>query len=194
MFITFYDLETSGISEDKHEILQIAAVAFEVIDNQWVKLDQFERKVEFSLEKADPKALEMNSYDVDVWNANCITQKQAIEEFDSWVSKYADIERINRRTNRPFNCVRTAGHNIKGFDDKFIRKWYKSHGKSCPFDYAEIIDTLQLAMWKFRFGNLQQPENFKLETLCKVFDIEIEAHDALEDVMANARLAYRLVG
>jgi DNA polymerase-3 subunit epsilon len=196
MKVVFYDLETTGTDDQKHEIIQIAAIAFEVNGSEWKELEQFEAKVNFHIDQADPEALEKNCYDEAVWSTEAISQEEAISRFDRFAQKYKDVERKSKRTGRLFYCVRTAGHNVKGFDDKFIRKWYQNHSMFCPFDYAEVLDTLQLSMWKVHMiggGFDPKPDNFKLETMCKCVGVDLDnAHDALDDIRANARLAWKL--
>lgn len=191
MKIVFYDTETSGIKSWEHEIIQIAAIAIEINGTQWIELETFERKLQFNLDKASEDALEINSYDCATWATDAVSQSVGLIAFNKFIKPYGDVERISKRTGRPFFNVRTGAHNA-AFDDGFVRAWYKSENEFCPMDYA-YYDTLQLARWRY-INCEQQPENFKLETMCQVFGIPLDAHDALNDVRATARLACALTG
>ena len=63
----------------------------------------------------------------------------------------------------------------------------------CPADWR-VLDTLQLAQWWYFATGKKRPANFRLETLCGEFGIELEgeAHDALVDVRATLELAREL--
>jgi len=193
MKIVFYDTETSGTDPEVHDIIQIAAVAFDIRGDKWEKLNTFERKMMFDTSKASLKALEVNCFSADVWEKEAIEQRQGLLEFDYFIKEYKDVWRARKSGKGGFYNVRTGGHNIIKFDDRFVRAWYKRHDKFCPFDYQEIYDTLQLAKWRMTMCQDTAPENYKLETLCKLCKVPLDgAHDALEDIVANARLAWRL--
>ncbi len=205
MKIVFYDLETSGTNNTIHEIIQIAAQAYDItfpvkdirISN-WRLLDQIEMKLLFDVNKADPQALNVNCYDEDTWNKESISQKDGYKKFNKFIKRFADVKRISKRTGKPFYCVRTGGHNIIKFDDPFIRQaWYAKFKEFCPIDYQQIYDTLQLSLWTYsglKYKQHTQPENFKLCTLCESLNIELDnAHDALSDITANVQLAKALL-
>lgn len=196
MKIVFYDTETSGTDPQVHEIIQIAAAAFEVRGDEWQLLESFERKMLFNTINVALDALLVNSFNADTWEKEAVTQKQGLLDFDSFVKPHKDVWRNRKADKGGFYNLRTGGHNIVKFDDVFVRKWYKTHGKFCPFDYMEVYDTLQLAKWRIGFGysSYDTPADWKLGTLCEHCNVPLEgAHDALADVMANARLAWRLL-
>jgi len=191
MNIVFYDIETSGLNRNKHDIIQIAAIAFSIEEGAWKELEEFEIKLEFNLEKADPYALQENCYDRDVWEKEAVPQKKAIRLFSEFLRKYSDVKRVGKQSGKAFFCCRTAGHNIKNFDDPFVRAFFKRMDLFCSLDFIEAYDTIQLALWEFgikRPGSV--PENYQLGTLCSKLGIRLEnAHDALSDIRANSQLA-----
>ncbi len=191
MKIVFYDIETSGLSPNKHDIIQIAAIAFSVESEKWVELEEFEIKIEFDLEKADPEALENNCYNKEVWEKEAIPQKKAIRVFSDFIRKHSDVKRVGKKSGKEFLCCRTAGHNIKNFDDLFVRAFFKRMDIFCPIDFMETYDTIQLALWKFGLERTgAAPENYQLGTLCDKLGITLKnAHDALSDIRANSELA-----
>ena len=187
MKIVFFDVETSGLDEGHHEIIQIAACATE----DMVVVDEFERKLMFDLSKASKEALAINSYDPDVWDREQISQGCALSEFTQWLKKYKDVTRYAKRSGRAFKTVRMAAHNAP-FDMKFLQAWYRKHDKFCPADFL-ALDTLQLVMWHDWDGKIPI-KNYKLGTLCEFLGIPLEgAHDALVDIRANVEVAKRLM-
>ena len=191
MKIVFYDIETSGLMPDKHDIIQIAAIAFSIESGEWNELEEFEIKLEFNLEKADPEALENNCYNKEVWEKEAVPQKRAIRVFSDFLRKHSDVKRTGKKSGKEFLCCRTAGHNIKNFDDPFVRVFFKRMNVFCPMDFMEAYDTIQLALWEFGLkvtGSV--PENYQLGTLCSKLGVPLEnAHDALSDIRANSDLA-----
>lgn len=195
MNIVFYDIETSGLIASKHDIIQIAAIAFSVTQGQWQELEQFEAKLAFDLDRADPRALEHNCYDRNVWDREAVAPQAAIRSFSDFLRRYADVERIGKKSGTRFYCCRTAGHNIKNFDDPFVRAFFNRMNLFCPIDFMEAYDTLQLALWAFGLQDQQPaPENYQLGTLCRLLNIPLDnAHDALSDIRANSRLARKIL-
>lgn len=89
-----------------------------------------------------------------------------------------------------------AGFNID-FDIKFIKEWFEDCGIGDLYDYKEYfsyqsLDVLALVR-HFKYLDIFETENNKLETLCKHFDIEINAHEALSDIVATKKLHEILV-
>lgn len=195
MKIVFYDIETSGLILKKHDIIQIAAIAFSVEDGRWQELEEFEIKLEFDLLKADSEALENNCYVKEVWEKEAVPQKRAILIFSDFLRRHSDVQRIGKKSGKPFFCCRTAGHNIKNFDDPFVRAFFKRMDVFCPIDFMEAYDTIQLSLWEFGLKRTNIiPENYQLGTLCRTVGVDLEnAHDALSDIRANSKLAQAIL-
>lgn len=194
MHIVFYDTETSHLSPYKGEIIQIAAIAFEIEGQDWEQVGQFECKLKFDMDKADPQALKVNCYDPVTWKTQAVDSHDALSVFKNWCGPYKDVQRVGKKSRKTFYNLRTGGHNVSGFDDAFIRAWFKKHDEFCPLDYSEVYDTLSLAKWLFQFWYPDYPlENHELKTLCNAYGVPLDgAHDALADVTANARLAWSM--
>jgi DNA polymerase III alpha subunit (gram-positive type) len=194
MKVVFYDLETSGLDKDVNQIIQIAAIAMEIEGNKWEPIDETEFKMKFDMDKATSEALEMNSYDKDVWEKQGLDQSHGVNKFNKFCRTYADVKRVSKK-GRTWYSTRTAGHNIINFDAPFFRKAAADHGTFCPMDYSEAMDTRQLAMWELcGWRDRKAPEDFKLTTLAEYFGISSEgAHDALADVRINIEVAKQLL-
>lgn len=185
--IVFVDVETSGVSSRKHEIIQLAAVR---VNSTFSGYRTFEVKLQFDLAKADPQALEMNSYVEDVWEKEAVPPRVAAEKFARFLEESADITKISKRSGREYKVAQLAAHNAQ-FDRSFIADLYKKLDIYLPANW-HYIDTIQLALVHSTLTG-QQPPSLSLDTLCDFYDIPLDnAHDALGDVIATARLARRL--
>jgi DNA polymerase-3 subunit epsilon len=187
--IVFYDLETSGLDRGRHEIIQIGAVA---VDRNFREMGRFERKLKFNRERASPEALNLNSFDEGLWQRDAIPQEAALRNFCDFLREHADVELISKK-GKPYRVALGAGHNVRGFDQDWIRRACKSYGLFLPMAYRPL-DTRELAEWWQWQAQPQGLADLKLTTLCAHFGVEIEgAHDALADAVASAELASRLL-
>ena len=189
MAIVFFDLETGGLSGKEHPIIQIGAV---VVDRDLNEIESYERKVKFLEENCDPVALQKNHYDRKRWDDEAVSPKIVVGEFSELLRRHSDLDNISAK-GRPYRSCQTAGHNAAVFDRQFLGDWYRRLGVYCPADWR-VLDTLQLAQWWYFTTGKKRPANFRLETLCAEFgiDLEGEAHDALVDVRATLELAREL--
>jgi DNA polymerase III epsilon subunit-like protein len=187
--IVFYDLETSGLDRGRHEIIQIGAVA---VDRNFREMGRFERKLKFNRERASPEALNLNSFDEGLWQRDAIPQEAALRNFCDFLREHADVELISKK-GKPYRVALGAGHNVRGFDQDWIRRACKSYGLFLPMAYRPL-DTRELAEWWQWQAQPQGLADLKLTTLCAYLGIEIEgAHDALADAVASAGLASSLL-
>lgn len=186
MHTIYFGLETAGL-EMHHPIIQIAAVA--VAHGQVI--DTFERKLHFDLGVAEPKALELNSYDEATWQSEAIPPYRAARKFAEWLHPYCWIQ-MRSKANKPYYVAQLAGYNAASCDAPRLQKLYKDVGAFLPASYR-VLDVLQLVMWTY-FRNGRSLENYKLGTVCKAMGVDLgdEAHDALADVKATAEIALRL--
>lgn len=180
--LIFVDLETSGFDPERHEIIQISAV-------DCFTDKKFNQYVNFDVELASRDALELNHYweNESLWEEKGITQKEAFYKFQDWLSERMYQVR-KRKDGTTFNTCTVAGHNLVGFDIKFLKEWECSYCDTLNIDYA-YYDTLYLARWV-----LPDLESYKLESLCKHYEIETKGlHDSMKDVLCNVKVAYKML-
>lgn len=193
--VNIFDLETGGL-EDAHPDIQIAAVAVDISLPGWPVVEEFERKLKFNPAVCEPEALELNHYDPAVWKKRAVPAANAKLDFAAFLNRNSTLQLVSAKGN-PYRTAKIGGHNVSRFDLPRLERWWGSSYK--PFAFWRALDTITLAAWIFDARaypclEIRQPENFKLETLCALFGIELEgAHDALEDVKATAKLARELV-
>ena len=181
MTTIFTDLETGGLLDSQPDI-QLAAIA---VDPEWRELATFERKIQFNEALADPKALEINHYNPEVWWEQAKPVDEVVRDFASFIAPFRCINKISK-AGKPYAVAKLAGHNAATFDMPRLRRMF---GQVFLAADMHVLDTLQLALWHFHKAGTQ-PENFRLTTLCKHFDIPCEgAHDAFTDCRLSAAIA-----
>lgn len=188
--LTIFDIETSGLDSKRHEIVQFAACAYSISRGEI--LDTFEEKLQFNVAAAEPKALEVNGYNRDVWRERQVTWQTFAREFNNWAEPHRCIRKVSHSNNREYYVLQGAGYNALRFAYPWLVEHYKKQGWFLPF-CPKVLDVMQLALWRLRLTGVELADE-KQETVCKHFGIEYDAHDALENVQACARLIGKLVG
>lgn len=176
-----FDIETGGTRQGKDAIIQIAAVAFNI--KTFGQVDQFERKIKFLVDKADPEALKVNSYNQETWEKEAVHPIKAMHDTLDFLKKYA--REWTSARGKQYKAAELIGHNIIRFDWPFFEKWCERLGKSWlpihnpPLDTVQVAKTVEMVRG-FKFDNL------KLETLADYYGVEEEqTHDAFDDVLLN---------
>lgn len=151
-----YDLETTGVSPTKDEVIEISAVK---VRNGKI-VDEFTTLVNPG--KPIPRPASMVNGIHDDMVADAPSFEKALKEFDEFIGE--DV---------------LVGHNIVRFDNKFInRDANKFWGMKFTNDY---LDTLELS-WR----DLPNLEKHNLAFLANYFNISSKgAHRALNDCKIN---------
>ena len=129
----YIDVETTGLDHTIHEIISIAIIA----ENSKTGniLGEFDRKIKpMSIGSAEPKALEINGYNLEGW-------KDAVEpslDIAETIAGLLDHE----------DCGLWVGHNPY-FDKRFIDAFLRKYGDGSKLDYMPMLDTRQVAMALF---------------------------------------------
>ena len=180
--IFWFDVETSGLSEYKNCILSLACII--EIDGKIVDKSDYRLRPHKAAE-IDPKALAVNGF-----TPECIatfpdqfdTFRDLMDTLESHVDKYDKLDKFV-----------LAGYNVP-FDERFLRQFFLLNGQryfGSYFTYPKInVPDLLVPLWLS--GELKTPD-FKLSTICSHFGIELNAHDAMSDIMATRELYYRLL-
>lgn len=175
------DIETGGL-EFRRPIIQIAAVALDAAMNE---LEQFEVKIQFDEQKACKDSLRRIHYQRAEWRRSAVAPRKAAWDFARFLRRHATVRQYGTN-GEMFKVAQLVAHN-SGFDGPFLQAWYKKLGIFFPASYRYQC-TLQRAYWLFAENpELPQPDDFRLLTLCRYFDVPfnaIESHEALADVRA----------
>ena len=186
-----YDLETGGLDENKNPILELAFIVVLKDDKGDLYIDEgysFE-----SLVLPYNKDLIITS---EALKVNKITMKELNEDGND-VENIKEVildlvKELNPKNNERYRPI-LVGHNIQGFDNKFLEKFFENIGLPPLYNLFDkgCIDTYKIAKFLFEGKNLLSSLNLK--SMCQYFGIEIKNHHrAYDDAMANAILFIKL--
>jgi len=157
--LAFVDIETTGLDENTHEIIEIAALVYSPAEDK--VLDEWETKIAPShIETASDYALKINGY---INNPKLYTNnlKSALIKLNSIVKK----------------CM-IIGQNIE-FDLKFLRHNMAEEGIEPSFDRHRKLDLMALAWFAVKDSAIP---GMSLANLCDHFSVSnVGAHGALID-------------
>jgi DNA polymerase-3 subunit alpha len=165
------DGETTGLDPIKNDIVQLACIPVIAGVEQEETFNQFCQPVNW------------NAIDEGAVAIHGITEAQ-MRTFQTPGTMVHHLIQFAKS----FNCkFIIAGFNV-GFDKDFLAATFKKVGREKEFFEvfaSDIRDTYKRA----KKLKAQLPtQNLKLGTLCKHFNIEIDAHDALSDISATIKL------
>jgi DNA polymerase III epsilon subunit-like protein len=163
MIITVMDTETTGVKHSSHEIIEIALISYVISEaGERFVMKSFSTKVKpRHIERASPKALQMNHYSEAEWAsapdiANVLPiVKEMIEKSDVMI-----------------------GQNLI-FDLKFLSDAFEKNGHEIP-EYPAYIDTKAMADVLKRQNKIKRSA---MDYLCEHYNVQFsgKAHSALTD-------------
>lgn len=186
--VVYFDVETTGVHEDA-VITQLAAIA---VNDHGYELGSFNEKLQFDPHhNCSLDALVLTRYSPERWR-NAIPPSHAVARFSAWLDRFKVIEKVSKRTGRPYKVAKLGGYNCLTFDVPRLKRLFAD--RFLPAD-PKVLDARQLAEWWFQFHPEQEPQNTKLGTVCRSFGIPFDddvAHDALYDVRKTAALVHAI--
>lgn len=175
--IFWFDCETTGLDENRNDIIQLAGIV--AIDKVKQKpFNEFCQPVNWN--NIDPYAVKVHGITPDKMKT-FQSQEEMLNNLIGYLDSFG------------YKFV-LAGYNVD-FDRRFLSALFTRLGRSADFIRLfelSVHDTYRRAkaIGKKKLGT----DNLKLETLCKVFNIEIEAHEALSDIDGTISLDSILAG
>lgn len=183
MKILYIDTETTGIIAKHHEITQIAALVEingEIVD----EINILSRPLHF--DRINEEALRVTGKSLDELE-KYPHPSESFPKFKAFLEKHIDKY---DKSDKFF----PAGHNVL-FDLDFLQNYFITHGDQYgtgSYQNWQALDTRILANFLSYTGKIKT-ENVKLETLCKFFNIPLEAHDAMNDIKATRILMKKML-
>ena len=178
--VIWIDTETTGLDAGVHALVEIGFI----IEVDGVEVEKFA----FTLNPYSyNREIEINSKALEI-NGKTIEELKLFDDsnrcFDWFMivlGKY--IDKFDKKDKYVIK-----GYNVE-FDIGFIKDWFLDNGYEyfgSWFSYKEV-DVFALVK-VLKDQNVFETENDKLLTLCKHFDIELNAHNALDDIVATKKL------
>lgn len=183
--IIFIDTETGGVNPEKAALIQLSGIIR--IDKKDVEKFNFYIKP-FENSEVTEKALEVQGRTLeDLKTDKYVEEKEVYKQFINLLDKYID------KYDRTDKFI-VAGYNVR-FDVDILKAFFQRHGNNFLFSYLDssMLDPLYSIRLLQIAGILPVLENNKLETWCKHFEIELKAHDSLEDIEATKKLIGKLI-
>ncbi len=173
-----FDVETTGLEDNFHEICSLAAIILD--DNLKFKDRGHMNLMPDHWDRAQPRALEINKINPKTWKASHGSNMESIEKMVAFVDK--NVKKKEK--------VIPMGHNVP-FDIGFLKALFKKVGVPWRFYHREK-DTMQM-MDDWRLFTNEKFTDFRLGSCCSHFGIKIpNAHDASADVHATMQLAHAI--
>ena len=179
--ILWLDTETTGLNPNIHGLREVGFI---------VEIDGvvMEKGVFYINPFTYQKQIEIDDYALSISNKTIEELKTydrsslSLKEFMKTIVKYVNV-------NSKEDVFVLAGYNV-GFDIGFMKEWFEDIGPKNAYRtlfHYKALDVFSLVFF-LRYLELIDTENDKLETLCKHFNIEIDAHNALSDILATKQL------
>lgn len=184
MNILFLDLETTGLDENKHAVIEIACR----LDVDGKKISSHNTKFYNPQTNTDMAALKVNKARL----AKLMSHKQEVAEVASFVDWVLDA------SDKVKGPIMLCGHNVP-FDIKFLTALlakYGVHGFDLVAGGKDLLDTRIIAQGLILAGKLKVEGKFNLENLAKALGIDtsgMELHTASVDVELTAQVLYKLI-
>lgn len=177
--LLFLDVETSSLDSVNGAILQIACI----IEVNGKTVGEFSSYVKpHKKATIDKEALKINGL-----------RKKKIKKFKPSTQVFDDfiifLDKYVNKYDKKDKYLMVAYNG--NFDKNFIFAWANRVGFHFLGSYIDhrLIDPLILARTAHYLGQLpNQPEDFKLSTMCGVYGINTPNHDAVEDIVATKKL------
>jgi DNA polymerase-3 subunit epsilon len=182
MKVIYFDTETTGLNEKIHDIVQISFLI--EIDGD-IK-QQCDLKCQpFSYENITQEALSIQEVTIEELRERQKPEemyKEIIEIFSNYIDKYNREDKFY-----------PAGQNVS-FDMRFLRAFFEKNkdnyfGSFINRFYIDLAAIVRL----LKYANFINPENSKLETIAKYFNIEHDAHNAFSDIIVTRKILKEII-
>ena len=167
--VAFVDIETTGLNPHVAEIIEIGVVVYNIktgtVEERNVKVRPLH------IERAEPKALEVNGYREQDWK-DAVTLEEALNEIGGI---------CEGATFLAYNAT---------FDWSFLEKAYQDTGVAIPFHYHRLC-IMSMAWAKVPRSKVQ---GYSLKTICAYLGIapEPKIHRALNGARKACQVYMRL--
>lgn len=188
MKILYFDVETTGLSWKKNDIVQLAVIV--EINGEIKRKRTFEIKPT-NWDNISEDALRVNRMTIEKLKT-FPEQSKAFFNFKLMLGDYVD--KFN-----PSDKFVLAGYNIASFDIKFLREWWKRNEDKYygSWFYSNYyLDVMHLTMFRKYFNGNFSTKSMKLIDVAKALDVVVNSvttfHDAKHDVEVTREIFKKL--
>jgi len=182
------DLETTGLEHESHKIVEIAMVY-----QNGEELKKFHTYIKYST--YPPEYMDENSrarvltgLSPEFLEEHGVLENHAFQGVQWFFNNLVD-------SYTPTDKMILCGYNVD-FDDNFMRQFFTKNGGRYYGSYItscrlNVMNTLSLATKK---GKVPILRSYKLQDVAKYFNIEFDAHKALDDIETTMKIQNHLEG
>lgn len=185
--ILYLDTETGGTNPEKSALIQLSGI----IEIDGVEKEKFNFYVKpFENSEVNEEALQVqNRTFEELKEDKYVNEKEVYTDFVSILDKY-----VNKYDKNDKFLV--SGFNVN-FDVNMLKAFFVRNHNPFLFSYIEspafALDPMLIITFLQMANIIPKLENNKLGTLCKYFNIDFQAHDSLEDIVATKKLIKKIV-
>ncbi len=195
--ILWFDTETTGLDPNRNGLIQLAMVMDvdgEAVDTAYFEFQPFQNDY---IDIGGKMPTQWLTYDLGSNGTLPITEITIQTLFSYPLPSTAKINTFLQKHISKFDKTDKAyvgGYNVP-FDRAFLSKFYEKCGDKYLGSYInwKQLDVLSMLYLADFHGKIKL-ENYKLETACKYFNIELEAHNPMSDIKATREIFYKLEG
>lgn len=195
--ILWFDMETTGLDPNRNAMIQLAMlmdINGELVDAAYFEFQPFQKDY---IEIRDGIPCQWFSFDPEIVGILPITNITVQTLFTYVLPSTQKINAFLQKHISKFDKTDKAyigGYNVP-FDIAFLSKFFEKCADKYLGSYInrKQIDVLSM-LYLLDFHRKIKLENYKLETACKHFGIELEAHNPMSDIKATREIFYKLEG
>lgn len=180
--VIYIDTETTGLDKVKHgmrELAYIIEVDGEELESGLFKINPLTYNKEVEI---DQKALDISNKTLDE-----ITSDEYADSVDCFNSFIETLDKYIDKFDKEDKFI-VNGYNTP-FDTGFIQEWFKDNNHKYYGSYFNYKELDVFALVKFlKYMDFIDTPSDKLEIICEYFNVELEAHNALDDIRATKKL------
>ncbi|MHA1813376.1 MAG: 3'-5' exonuclease [Candidatus Thorarchaeota archaeon] len=165
------DTETTGLKADIHEIIQVGALAGFIDERGGRVTTIYQAKIiPEHIERAEPRALEINGYDVNTWIAEGLYKRDVISDL------------LNLMEDR----------NYIGFNNRFDLGFITAARVDCGFIQESLAGAFDVQKLARKLSKQLGMRRHSLDIMCDRLGITAhKAHDALGDCWRTWELMWK---
>ena len=188
--VFWFDCETTGIDPTKCAILQLSGLI--EIDGKVIEtVDLYMRPL---LGKEKPPYRGEPDTDDEIWDSALEINEWTREEIADLPHPEVAVDSLKKTLEKyidkfdPADKFVCGGKNVK-FDVEFLRECFrKTNNKYFGSYFFSVVKEVESLVAEMICEKGLRLKNYGLETLCNHFKVEIEAHEAMSDIIATRSL------